>query len=137
MRETIKAALEADATLMATLTGGVYTETITRQRTPGAFDANGELLPCALVRVERDAQHGPYTGPDTLSARVYIVVYFYQQSGYGVIDAALDRVRALLHRAKLGAGTWDISWADDSADLEDEALRCALRFSRYVVTRLR
>ena len=135
VRDTIKAVLEADTELVATLTGGVYTETISRQRTPDAFDAHGEIQPCALIRVERDAQHGPFTGTDALSARTYVVVYAYQLAGYSSIDTALNRVRVLLHRSRLGAGTWDISWADDSADLEDEGLRCAMRFSRYVVTR--
>lgn len=136
MRDTIYTALAGDGTLLATLTGGVHVDTISRQRTPAAFDANGELLPCALVRIESDVQHGPYTGAAALSGRTYVLVYAYQRRGYDAIDAALDRVRALLHRAKLGTGTWDIVWGDDSADLEDQALNCAMRTSRYVVTRL-
>jgi hypothetical protein len=135
MRDTIQAALTADATLTTTLPGGVHAEAqISRQLTPAAFDANGELQPCALVRIETTAQHGPFTGA-VLSARTYILVYFYQRQGYANIDAALARVRALLHESRLGTRTWDIAWAFDSGDLVDEAMRCSLRFSRYVVTR--
>ena len=138
MRETIRAALAADAALAATLTGGVYAlRELTRQSAPGAFDANSEILPCALVRVEAEAQHGPFTSTVALSARSYVVVVFYQRDGFTAIDTAMARVSALLHRSKLGAGTWEITWADDSGDLEDEGLGCSMRYSRYVMTRLR
>ena len=138
MRETIRATLTADVTLTGTLTGGVYAlRELTRQSAPGAFDANGEIKPCALVRIEAEAQHGPFTGAAALSARTYVVVVLYQRDGFTTIDAAMTRVRALLHRSKLGTGTWDIAWADDSGDLEDEGLGCSMRYSRYVATRLR
>ena len=137
MRDTIKAALAADTTLMTTLTGGVFAlRELTRQSAPGAFDANGEIKPCALVRVEAEAQHGPFTGTSP-SARTYVVVVVYQRDGFAAIDTAMARVRALLHRSKLGTGTWEMAWADDSGDLEDEGLACSMRYSRYVVTRLR
>jgi hypothetical protein len=138
MRETIAGVLQGDATLAGTLTGGVYAGTeISRQLTPGAFDGSGEIKPCALVRVENDVQHGPYTGGTTLSARTYVVVYAYQRAGYDSIDAALARARALLHRQRpaTATATWSIDWAGDSADLRDEGLDCAMRFGRYVVTR--
>ena len=137
MRDTIETVLTNDATLAATLTGGVHASTeITRQLTAAAFDANGEIKPCALVTVENQAQHGPFTGGDALSARTYVVIYLYQRTGYGSIDSALARLRTLLHRQKLGTGTWSIDWAGDSGDLVDEGLACSMRFSRYVVTRL-
>ena len=56
-RETdFETRMEADATLAAILTGGVYTSGavgelgITRETTSAAFDSNGYLKPCALVR---------------------------------------------------------------------------------------
>ena len=137
MRETIRAALDADETFAGLMSGGVYAGvTISRSRTPGAYDANGELLPCALVRIEADTQHGPYTGADTTSTRLFVVLYCYQRSGYDAIDPALDRAKAILHRSQLGTGTWDVSWASDSSDLSDEALG-DMRYSRYVITRKR
>jgi len=137
MRDTIQAALAADTTLATTLPGGVHAGTgISRQRTPDAFDAHGELRPCALVRIETTTQYGPYTGTGALSARTYVLVYVYQRQGYASIDPALARIRALLHKTRLGTGTFEIVWADDSDDLEDEGLACAMRFSRYVATRL-
>jgi hypothetical protein len=138
MRETIKAALETDATLEAILTGGIHAGTeISRQLTPDAFDAASEIKPCALVKIERETQWGPYDSDAALSARTYVVIYAYERQGYTHIDPALDRIRTLLHRAKLGSGTWQIAWADDSDDLMDEGLACAMRYSRYVVTRLK
>jgi len=136
MRETIRGALAADGVVSALLVGGVYEATeISRQLTPSAFDGDGEILPCALVKIEQEAQHGPYRR-EALSARMYAVVYVYQRAGYGVVDVALARIRTLLHGAKLGSGTWAIAWAGDSGDLEDEGLACSMRFGRYVVTRL-
>jgi len=136
MRETIRATLAADATLTATLTGGVHAATeISRQLATAAFDSGGEIQPCALVKVEQEAQHGPYR-VDALSARTYVVVYVYQRAGYDSIDTALARIRALLHGQKLASGTWRIDWAGESGDLEDQGLACAMRYARYVVTRL-
>ena len=68
--------------------------------------------------------------------RTYIVIYVYQRRGYASIDAALARIRALLHDTRLGTGTWQLAWAFDSGDLSDEGLQCAMRFSRFVATRL-
>jgi hypothetical protein len=135
VRDTVKALLEADTTLMAILTGGVYAGgEISRQGMPDAFDSNGEILPCALVRVETETPYGPYDD----SSRQYLVVMFYERSGYANIDAALARVYELLHKTRLGAtGVWEVVHADDVRDQEDQALACSLSYSRYVITRSR
>jgi hypothetical protein len=136
IRETIKAALEADETLAGLLTGGIWTgeSEISREGTPGAFDGNGEILPCALVKEESQAAHGPLDD----SARLYLVIYLYQRRGYGSIDAARERMFELLQLQKLGmSGVWEIRWADDAPNLQDQALNCNLAMSRFVVTRRR
>lgn len=135
IRDTIKNFLAADTTLMTTLTGGLYTATeISRQLTPGAFDANDEVQPCALLVLEAEDQVGPY---DT-SSRLFLVVYFYERAGYTAIDAARDRVYALLNRQRItGSGIWEMRHVGDVPDQRDAVLNCSLALSRYQVTRLR
>jgi len=135
IRSAIKSLLEADTTLMATLTGGVYGEAeISRQATPAAFDANGEIEPCALLAVEADDPSGPFE----TSSRTFVTVYFYARSGYSAIDTALDRVFALLHRQRVSdENVWEIRHAGDVRDQRDPALDCAMSMSRYTVYRRR
>jgi hypothetical protein len=141
MRSAIADALASDAELLASLTGGVYDASevgeISRQSTPDAFDANGEILPCALVRTESDQLYGPFTSPGSISSRSFVMVYLYQRQGFDTIDVAMGRVLTLLHKQRLGDSTWEICWADDSGDLEDEGLACAMRYARYVAYRLK
>jgi hypothetical protein len=78
------------------LTGGLYKsgdlgkDGITRDSVPAAFDSNGYLLPCGLIR-QRD------TVPDGIvldyevktQSRIEVIeIYLYQDSGYDVIDDA-------------------------------------------------
>jgi hypothetical protein len=134
LRDDIKTYLEADATLTGILTGGVHAGVeISRQNTPSAFDSNGEILPCALVKEEADAKTGPFHE----SSVTYILVFFYQRYDYDSIDQALDRVFTLLHRQKVGTKVWEILWANDIKDQEDQALGCSLSLSRYQVYRNR
>ena len=132
MRDAIVALVEADGRLAGLLSGGVHTGEISRQSTPDAFDANGELLPCALVRIEGEAPVGPYQN----STQQFIVVTLYQQSGTDIIDTAVTQLFSLLHRVKL-AWTWECRWVGDVRDIEDEALRCSMTLSRFQITRLR
>jgi len=138
MREAIRERLATDPTLQALLTGGVWaTGEISRQKAPEAFGDDKEIEPCALVKVESETPWGPYSEAGAVSARLYVVVYFYQRNGYEVIDEAMERVFTLLQQEKLEDGVWEIAWADDVIDQEDEALGCSMGVSRYVVTRLR
>lgn len=130
--------LTADGTLTGLLTGGIYkaadVHSISRQNTPGAFDASSEILPCALVKSESATPWGPHL----TSAREYVLLYFYQRFGYGVIRPACLRAYELLHRTRItpsdGKGLWQIDWAGDLLDMEDQALGAAMIISRYVVT---
>ncbi len=135
MQDTIKAELEKDATLTGLLTGGIWTgaSEISRTETPGAFDGNKEILPCALVREETETPYGPVKS----GSRLYLAIYFYQRSGNGTIRAAQDRAFALLHGKKIGANVWEITHADDVRGQQDQALDCSLGISRFVVTRRR
>lgn len=133
MRTAVRNYLAADATLLALLPGGIYAGgEIGRQFTPAAFDANGELRACALVALELASPVGPHA----TGGRHFFTVNFYERSGYAAIDAALVRTDALLRLAKIQAGVWEIRWVEDSSDLEDPGLLCAMRFSRWAAYRL-
>jgi hypothetical protein len=140
LRDLVHTTLELDATLMATLTGGLYAGgEISRQDTPAAFDANGEVLPCGLIADEVEGPYGPY-GFQSTGSRAFFTVTFYQRDDYTSIDAALARAYTLLHGVKIGSASdhvWRVDHADDSADLRDPGLDCAMKYSRYVVYRLR
>lgn len=135
MLTAIHAMLSGDATLLATLTGGVYqTPEISRQTTPAAFDANKELLPCALVKASTAAPYGPHQQ----SGQLFVQVYFYERHGYASIETARRRVYALLHRSQLtpvsGDGCYDIRHAGDVLGQQDSVLGSAMIVSRFVAT---
>lgn len=102
--DEIATIMSADDTLMAILTGGVFKsgtvgiDGITREVAPTAFDANGYLEPCALVR-----QRGNVPTSDVkdyeqqvVSATQVVEIYVYQDTGYDQIDLALARLYTLL-----------------------------------------
>lgn len=107
----IYAILSADATLLATLTGGVYKresvgiEGITRATASGAFDSNGYLRPCALIAERATVPDGAVKDlmARVVSTRVVVEVYLYADSsaGYTPLDTAAARVYALLQGAVL------------------------------------
>lgn len=134
MRDGIYTLLSGDATLMATLTGGLHRTDevgeISRQTTPAAFDANGEILPCALLRFSTITPAGPYVH----SARLMFSLCLYEPKGYQNVDAARERAYVLLQRAKVTpgeGGCWEIRHTDDVLDSRDAALECSLEISRF------
>ena len=133
-RQSIADKMTADATLMALLTGGVYTRP---QLTPAVneapFDAVGRMLPAALVRQETVAA----TGPRQRFDRVFVLVFFYDAAGYATIDQALDRTRALLHEWRPGGNAYEVRHTDDVTDQYDDALLAFMHRSRFEFTRLR
>lgn len=138
MRRAIYNALHADSALLALLPGGLYDAAevgeISRQATPAAFNANGELLACALVRYR--GQNSLAAGsPYRHGARSTVEVYFYNPPD----DQARERVYDRLHDVRLSpaggsdAANWRIEHADDVLAQEDPALKAGLQVSRYQV----
>jgi len=131
MRVALVDLLQGDTELAALLPGGVFdadeVDEISRQNTPGAFDANSELQACVVVRAR-----GPVAlvEPYLHGARQTIEIYLYQAP-----DAARERIYDLLHDTRLqpaGSGsTWRIEHADDVLGQEDQALRARLTMSRF------
>lgn len=137
MRDALYQRLTGDGTLMAVLTGGLHTQTeISRQNTPAAFDTNGEILPCGLLKFETQTPWGPFAH----GSRLYFSLLLYQRAGYQAIETARQRLYALLHRQKVTPATgscWQIRHSSDVPDVEDAALGCSLAISRFVATILR
>ena len=126
LSDSIKTALEADVALMALLTGGIFNnvEEIrnTSDGTPGAFDANGEIKPCALIKLGVETK----TGPHARSVRTPFRIYFYQRQGYDVIDPAEELVFNILNDQQIGERVWNIEYGSEINQQRDQALDCAL-----------
>ena len=136
LQDDIVAALQADATLAGLLPGGIYDAveiSRTSPETAGAFDENGEILPCCLVKVETQTTIAPYER----GSREYLALYLYQRFGYDTIRDAADRIFDLLNRKKISANVWEIRYASSTPDTRDDALDCSLVLSRYEVIRHR
>ncbi len=133
---TILTALQGDAQLAAILTGGLYDGTvvpdISRQATPAAYDGYSELKPCAILKPETQAPAGPH--PD--GSRLFVTLWFYQQSGSAAIDAGRVRAYQLLHRSTLAGsdGLWDVRHVNDLLGIEMQALGVPAIMSGYVAT---
>lgn len=136
LSDAIKTALENDAALMALLTGGVHIEVeeISRQNTPTAFDANKELLPCALVK---EGTELPLRSGYLRAVNAPFTIYFYQRQGFGTIEAAMDLAYDDLNEQKVGTNVWNIEFDIRVNQQRDTALDCALGSLRFVAKRLR
>lgn len=135
VKTAIKALLAADATFISYIPDTrIFANVREIKRnaalTSGAFNANSEVLPSCLIKAETFNQFGPLM--DFNASMGFIVLAFYQYANYSTIYPAQSRARELLHMNCV-TKTWEIHWADDVYDLEDEALECSLLVSRYQV----
>lgn len=129
----IKTALTADTALMALLTGGVHVdvEEISFQKTPSAFDTNKEIKPCALIKLPNEVAAGPFVR----AVRTTVVIYFYQYSGYSVIDPAMQKVFDDLNNTQVGSNVWNIEFTNAVRQQRDQALDCPLGYLRFSAVR--
>lgn len=135
-----KAILEADTTLLATATGGVwdFDETgrqgLSRTITTGAFDSNGIIKPCVLLKLRSST-------PDLVlrddanqynSVREIVEVWFYQDTGYDKIETMRNRVYRDLHAQRL-SGMWQLLWGGDiRPGIRDTDLDASVERSDYL-----
>jgi hypothetical protein len=135
LSDDIKTALEADTALMALLTGGIFNdvEEISKQNTPGAFDADKELKPCALIKIGTELKNGPYAR----SVRTPFTIYFYQRAGYSVIEPAMEKAYDDLNDERIGTGVWQLIYEISVNQQRDIALDCPLGSHRFVAVRHR
>lgn len=136
LSDDVKSALEANAPLMAVLTGGIHNdvEEISRQNTPTAFDENLELEPCALIKYGTEI---PLTSGMKNSVQTPLTIYFYERSGYANIESAMGMAFDLLNGNKIGTSVWRIEFDVAVYQQRDTALDCALGSLRFVAKRLR
>ena len=141
---SIKAILEADATLLATATGGVwdYNETgregLNRTINPDAFDSDGIIKPCIVVVLRSSTPNYILQDDDGQYQSVVDVIelVFYADSSYTPINTMLDRCYALLHTARpSGGGAFAVRWAGDVRGQRDATLDALVEASTYQVTR--
>jgi hypothetical protein len=133
LSNSIKGVLEADTSLMDLLTGGIYADVmeISRQLTPAAFDAHGEIKPCALIREGTEIK----LRPTRRGVQTPVTIYFYQRSGYDVIEQAMNYVFNDLNEQKIGVSVWNIEHDVTIQGQHDPALDCALGSLRFVAKR--
>jgi hypothetical protein len=106
-----KALLEADATLLAIATGGVWDwdETgrmgINRTNTAAAF-TSGIIKPCLLLKLRTSVPFGGIADDASriVSARDMIEVWAYADNAFTAITSMLDRVYTLLQGQRLSGG---------------------------------
>lgn len=136
LSDDIKSALEDDDDLMELLTGGIFNdvEEISRQGTPGAFDSDGEILPCALIKSNTEL---PLRSGFKRAVNDPFTVYFYQRAGFDVIEPAMDMAYDDINEQKIGTGVWSIEFDVAVKQQRDIALDCALGSLRFVAKRLR
>lgn len=117
----IKTLLAADSTLMASLTGGIYTNLETKKlginkvTTPSAFDASSILKPCGSIKDRATVPYGGIADPDaqyiTTSQIIEVWLYGDGDTGYAVLQVARDRIYALLQNNRV-TGAFEIRLAN-------------------------
>lgn len=119
--------MATDATLMAILTGEVWTPSgyilspaivvghkagldgITREETAAAFDTDGYLKPTALVKQRANVPDGNVKdyGAQVTSTTQIVEIWLYQDRGYDQLDLAAARLYVLFY-GKLLAGSFEL-----------------------------
>lgn len=100
LRELVKSTVEADATLTALLPGGFMDANDLPQDGGGAGSAPRQadevrINPFGIIRY-RAGNRTQADVPSLRSGQQSIEIYVYEDVGYGVIDAAIDRLITLL-----------------------------------------
>lgn len=134
-----KTILEADATLLALATGGVWDwdETgrmgINRVNTTAAF-TSGIIKPCLLLKLASSVPFGDIADDSRhlTGARDMLEVWAYQDSGYATIKSMLDRVFTLLQGQPLGGAA--CRWTQKvQPSLRDKEMDANVEYDRYAV----
>ena len=137
LSDDVKTTMTNSAELMAVLKGGVFNdvEEISRQGTPGAFDAaTKEIKPCALIKYGTEI---PLTSGYANAVQTPLTIYFYERSGYVNIEAATEMTFDLINDTQIGAHVWRLEFDIAVSQQRDTSLDCALGSLRFVAKRLR
>lgn len=146
LEEDIRAYLAADAELTDLLPGGIYTwgglgrAGLTRANLAAAFNAGGYLRPCAVIRQREERPDGRLADEEsgTTSTEQQVEISLYEDITFSALDAAVERVYALLHGHSL-AGALPAAWAATADRLREKgALKGAANIRMtFVVRRVR
>lgn len=139
-----KTVLEADSTLLATATGGVWDwdETgragINRTSTPAAFDSDGLIKPCVLLKLRSSIPDDFVTDEATqkVSYRQMIECWLYADPDYSAIETMSSRIYTLLHCKRL-SGPFFFRWAGDIQGPRDLNLDAWVTRCDYQVNAIR
>jgi hypothetical protein len=135
----IKTVLEADngvGGVDTLLTGGIYTfreldrHGISRTGLADAFDADGILQPCLVIRQRSEFQTAQVAdeGQQLKSTAQSVELYFYDDgdTGYSTIDTARTRTYTVLSDRQItGSGHHKLVWQIDLDDLREPDLEHA------------
>lgn len=143
LRQTLKTTLEGDATLTAILPGGILDSDDMPQDGGGASSAprtsdGVQINPFAVIRLGASNAFGSRkVGAERESAEIY----FYQDTGYDLIERAIGRVKTLLHDEYLEGDDRQIAhflYTFSSQEVPaDELGEVPCRFSRYQINTIR
>lgn len=134
--------LAADAGVQSTCGARIYGRQgvyggISREYTPEAFDADGDLLPSLVVQLETRTTRAQSLSRDLIVATQVIAVFALAQHGYGAQETALRAVLAALHNRRGLEPVADpmrcaeITWTEDTGALLDPALEVPMLASRF------
>ncbi len=135
----IKTVLEADSTLLALATGGVWDldETkrlgLNRTTTTAAFDAYDIIKSCVLLKTRSDIPDAILMDDVTQYTSVVstIEAWFYADNDFTNIDAMSSRVYTLLHAIQV-IGSFQVFWTGDAFQGRDDELDAMFQRSDYV-----
>lgn len=140
-----KTLLDADATLLALATGGIWDwdETgrmgINRSNTltTAAFTAGLIIKPCLLLKLRSSVPFGSIAedAERIVSARDMLEVWAYQHTGYSTIKSMLARVYTLIQGQRLGG--YVCRWAMSVEPLRDIDMDASVQRDDYAVVFLR
>lgn len=140
-----KTLLEADATLLALATGGIYDwdETgrmgINRSNsaTSAAF-SSGIIRPCLLLKLSSSVPFGDIADDASkiVSVREMLEVWAYQDNSYATIKSMLDRVYTLLQGERVGGVSCRFAQKVQPA-IRDTEMDANVEYDRYAVIALK
>jgi len=139
-----KAILEADSTLLALATGGIYdydeTGRMGINRTNSATSSaysGGIIQPCLLLKLRTSVPFGDIADDvrQVTGARDMLEVWAYQDNGYSTIKSMLDRVYMLLQGKQVGGAV--CRWALDLQPLRDVEMDANVERADYAVVYVR
>lgn len=140
-----KTILEADSTLLALATGGIYDFDETGRMGIGRNNAatsaafvGGIIQPCLLLKLSSSVPFGDIADDSLklVSVRDMLEVWGYQDNGYSIIKAMLDRSYTLLQGEQLGGAACRFAQKVQPA-LRDKEMDANVEYDRYAVVTIK